>query len=108
MFGLKIFQVRLEHPKEKIDIVGRLRDFEAAFVLLLVRRSESVLPYGRRIGKSNSQGEFFCDEVNSGQPQRELLQKATQHKEKGLGCFNLVFKLENLLEFLRRWDALEG
>ena len=85
MFGLKIFQVCLEHPKQKIDIVGRLWNFEAAFVLLLIR-------------KSNPQGEFFCDEVNSAQPHRELLQKATQHKEKRLGCFNFVFKLEAFLE----------
>ena len=44
MVGLKILQMCLEHAKQKIDIVGRLRDFENAFVNLLVRRSESVSP----------------------------------------------------------------
>ena len=34
--------MRMEHPEEKIDIVGRLRNFENAFVMLLVRPSESV------------------------------------------------------------------
>src|SRR5213083_3055097 len=65
--------MRLEHPKEKIDIVGRLRNFEPAFVLLLIR-------------KSNPQGEFFCDEIDPAQPQRELLQKAAEHEKEWLSC----------------------
>src|SRR5262249_1898881 len=28
MLGLKIFEVRLQHPEKKIDLVGRLRDLE--------------------------------------------------------------------------------
>src|SRR5438034_11779580 len=86
--------MRLEHPKEKIDIIGRLRNFEAAFVLLLIR-------------KSNPQGEFFCDEVNSAQPHRELLQKTAQHKEERLCCFNFVFEFEALVERLRRPHELK-
>jgi hypothetical protein len=35
--------MRLEHAEENLDIVGRLRNFEATFVMLLVRRGGSVL-----------------------------------------------------------------
>jgi hypothetical protein len=81
----------VQHPEEKIDIVGRLRDFENAFVSLLVRRSESI-PW--RIRKRDSQSQFFYDVIDCAQPHRELLQKTAQHKEERLGGFDLVFKLE--------------
>src|SRR6266581_3640659 len=32
---LKIFEMRVQHPKEKINIVSRLRNFETTFVILL-------------------------------------------------------------------------
>ena len=94
MLRFKILQVRVKHPKEKIDVVGRLRNFENPFVILLIR-------------KSNSQGQFFCDEIDRAQSQRKLLQKPAQHKEKRLGRFDLVFEFEALVERLRRSDKLE-
>src|SRR5947208_13456931 len=94
MLRFKILQVRVQHPKEKIDVVSRLRNFENPFVILLIR-------------KSNSQGQFFCDEVDRAQSQRKLLQKAAQHKEKRLGRFNFIFKFEALVERLRRPHELE-
>src|SRR6202030_227419 len=68
----KILQMRLEHAKEKIDIVGRLRNFENALVNLFVRRGGSVSPVGRvrlvadlaRIRKSDPQGQFACNQIN--------------------------------------------
>ena len=104
MFRFKILQMRVEHPKEKIDIVGRLRNFENALVCLLVRRSESV-PW--RIGKSDPQSQFLCDEIDRTQPQRELLQKAAQHEEERLGGFDFVFELEALVERFRRLNKFE-
>src|SRR6184192_823557 len=94
MLRFKILQVRVKHPKEKIDVVGRLRNFENPFVILLIR-------------KSNSQGQFFCDEIYRAQSQRKLLQKAAQHNEERLGRFDLVFEFEALVERLRRSDKLE-
>src|SRR6266446_4645592 len=98
MFRFKILQMRVQHPKEKIDIVGRLRNFEAAFVNLLVHRSESVL---WRIRKSNPQGDFFSDEIDRAQPQRELLQKPPQHEKQRLDGFDLVFEFKALIKRLR-------
>ncbi len=98
MFRFKILQMRVQHSKEKIDIVGWLRNFENAFVNLLVRRSESV-PW--RIRKSNSQGDFFDDEIDRTQPQRELLQKPAQHEKEWLSRFDFVFELEAFFKRLR-------
>ena len=98
MFRFKILQMRVQHSKEKIDIVGWLRNFENAFVNLLVRRSESV-PW--RIRKSNSQGDFFGDEIDRAQPQRELLQKPAQHEKQRLGSLDLVFEFKALIKRLR-------
>ena len=94
MFGLKILQMRMEHAEEKIDIGGRLRNLENAFVLLLVR-------------KSNAQGQFFCDQIERAQSQGKLLQKTAEHKEEWLDSFNFIFKFEALLERLRRPDQFE-
>lgn len=109
MLRFKILQMRVQHPKEKINIVGRLRNFKNAFVNLLVRRSESVSPSDEsvlcadlwRTRKSNPQGDFFGDEIDRAQPQRELLQKPAQHEKQRLGSLDLVFELEALLERLR-------
>src|SRR6266404_553980 len=94
MFRFKILQVRLEHAKEKIDIVGRLRNFENTLVILFVR-------------KSDPQGQFFGDEINRAQPHGELLQKAAQHKKERLGRFNFIFKLETFGKRFRGLDSLE-
>src|SRR3984893_9640831 len=89
MFRFKILQMRVQHPKEKIDIVGRLRNFESAFVMLLVR-------------KRDSQIDFFGDEIDRAQPQRELLQKPAQHEKQRLGSLNLVVEFKALIKRLRR------
>ena len=115
MLRFEILQVCMQHPKEKIDIVRRLRNFENALVNLRIRRRESVSPPNEsvlcadpwRIGKSNPQSQFFCDEIDRAQSQGKLLQKATQHKEQRLGRFNFVFKFEAFLECLRRSDQFE-
>ena len=59
------------------------------------------------IRESDSQRQFFCDEINRAQTQGELLQKTAQHKEQRLGCFDFAFKFEALLERLRRSDQFE-
>ena len=66
----KILQMRVQHPKEKIDIVGWLRDGEFPFVTFFV-------------GKSNPQSDFFGDQVNRVQTQCELLQKRRSIKSSG-------------------------
>src|SRR6266404_7110680 len=91
----KILQMRVQHPKEKIDIIGRLRNFEAALVLFFIRHGESVSPVGRirpvadlwRIRKSNPKSQFFCDQIDRTEAQSKLLQKTAQHKEERFDCF---------------------
>src|SRR5437763_15138233 len=73
--------MRMQHPEEKIDIVGRLRNFENALVNLFIRERDA-------------QGQFFYDEINSAQSDSELLQKSAEHEEKWLGRFNFVLKFE--------------
>ena len=86
--------MRLEHAKQKIDIVCRLRNFENAFVNLFVRERDL-------------QSQFFCDEINCAQPHCELLQKTAQYEQERLGCFNFIFKFEPLLERLRGSNQFE-
>ena len=94
MLRFKIFQMRVQHPKEKIDIVGRLRNFKTALVIFFVR-------------KSNPKSEFFCDEVDRAQSQSELLQKTAQHEKQRLDRFDFVFELEAFRKRFRRLDQLE-
>src|ERR1700730_11619080 len=94
MFRFKILQMRVQHPKEKIDIVGRLRNFESAFVMLLVR-------------KRDSQIDFFGDEIDRAQPQRELLQKSVQHEKQRLGSLDFVFELETFVKQSRRLNKFQ-
>ena len=94
MLGFKILQVRLEHSKEKIDIVGRLRDFENALVSLLTR-------------KTDLQRQFSCDEIDRAQPQSELLQKPTEHEEQWLRRFDLVIELKTFVERFRRLNKFQ-
>src|SRR5437762_13959178 len=86
--------MRMQHPEEKIHIVGRLRNFENALVNLFIRERDA-------------QGKFFCEEINSAQPDGELLQKSAKHAEKRRGCCNYVFKFETLLDSLRRQDQFD-
>src|SRR5690242_16197930 len=77
MFRSKILQMRVQHPKEKIDIIGWLRNFENALVNLFACHGEFVLA---RIRERNLQRQFFCYEIDPSQPQRELLQKTAEHE----------------------------
>src|SRR5213082_3269035 len=105
MFRFKILQVRLEHSKEKIDIIGRLRDFENA---LVSARSEPdwhctgicwfVLP---RIRKTDPQSQFPCDQIDAAQPKGKLFQKPPEHEEQWLGGFDLVIELKTFLKSFR-------
>src|SRR5882724_7481226 len=88
MFRFKILQVCLEHSKEKIDIVGRLRDLENALVTLLTR-------------KTDAERQFFRDQIDRAQPQSELLQKPAEHEEERLRCFDLVIELKTFIERFR-------
>src|SRR5882757_4671615 len=94
MLRSKILQMRQEHPEQKIYIVCRLRNFENAFVYLF-------------IPERDSQRQFLCDEINSCQTHRELLQKTAQHEKQRLGCFDFALKLETLMERLRRPNQFE-
>src|SRR6266403_2279102 len=94
MFRFKILQVRLEHSKEKIDIVARLRDLENALVTLLTR-------------KTDAERQFFRDEIDPAQPQRELLQKPAEHEEQRLRCFDLMIELKTFLERFRRLNKFQ-
>ena len=58
----KIFQMRVQHPKEHFDVVGRLRNFEAMLVTLFVAKSDSQL-------------QLLRDEIERSEPQRDLLLK---------------------------------
>src|SRR5437660_2377228 len=94
MFRFKILQVRLEHPEEKIDIVGRLRDFENALVSLLIR-------------KTDPQGQFFRDEIDAAQPKGKLLQKPAEHEKQRLGGFDLMIELKTFVERFRRLNKFQ-
>src|SRR6202035_1514616 len=94
MLRSKILQMRVEHAKEQIDIIGWLRNFENPFVCLL-------------ISECDSQGQFFCDEIEGTQTHCELLQKTADHEKKWLGCFNFVLKFKALFERLRRSNQLK-
>ena len=104
MLRFKILQVRLEHSKEKIDIVGRLRDFENAFVSFLTRPGRRGDHRGfvlARIRKTDHQRQFFRDQIDRAQSQGELLQKTSKHEEQRLRRFDLVIELKTFLERFR-------
>src|SRR5436309_2112265 len=101
MFRFKILQVRLEHSKEKIDIVGRLRDFENALV------SASRTGICLIIRKSDPQRQLARDEINRAQPERELLEKPAEDEEQRLGGLDLVIELKTFVERFRRLNKFE-
>ena len=94
LLRFKILQMRVQHSEEKIDIIGRLRNFEAALVLFFIR-------------KSNLKSQFFCDQIDCTESQSELLQKTAQHKEERFDCFDFVFELETLDKRFRGLHQLE-
>src|SRR5207237_10885870 len=95
MFRFKILQVRLEHPEKKIDIIGRLRDFENPLV------SASRTGICLIIRKTDPERQFLRDQIDAAQSQRELLQKPAQDEEQRLRGFDLVIELETFLKTFR-------
>src|SRR5437764_405846 len=95
MFRFKIFQVRLEHPKEKIDIVGRLRDFENALV------SASRTGICLIIRKTDPERQFLRDQIDAAQPKGKLFQKPPEDEKQRLRGFDLVIELKTFLKSFR-------
>ena len=95
MFRFKILQVRLEHSKEKIDIIGRLRDFENALV------SASRTGICLIIRKTDPERQFLRDQIDAAQPKGKLFQKPAEHEEQWLGGFDLVIELKTFVERFR-------
>src|SRR5262245_46370823 len=104
MLGSKIFQMCLEHPEQKIDVVCGLRNFENPFVTLFTRQGGFVLA---RIRERDSQSQFFRDEINCSQAHGELFQKTPEHEKKRFRCFDFALKLETLLKRLWRLNQFE-
>src|SRR5439155_16021751 len=94
VFRSKILQMRLEHSEKKIDIIGRLRNFDNLLVCLLIY-------------KRDLQRQFFCDEIDGTQTHCELLQKTPEHKKERLCCFNFVLEFKAFLKRLRRSDEFK-
>ena len=72
MFGFKIFQVRVQHLKEKIDIGARLRDFEHTNVCFLARTGICAsrtclrkMPVRLGLRKSDRECELARDQINT-------------------------------------------
>src|ERR1700736_4510197 len=105
MRRFKILKVRLEHPKEKIDIVGRLRDFENA--LVSASRTGICWFVLARIRKSDPQRQFFRDQIDRAQPQRELVQKPAKHEEQRLGRLDLMIELKTFVKRFRRLNKFQ-
>jgi hypothetical protein len=94
MIRSKIFQVRLKHPKEKIDIVSRLRDFENALVSAVIRKMDCECDLAR-------------DEIDCDQAQCELFKKSPEDEEQGLRGLDLVIELKTFIESFRGLNQFE-
>src|SRR2546427_3473833 len=100
MFRFKILQVRLEHSKEKIDIVSRLRDFEDPLVsasrtgISLFTRPSRRGDHGgfvlARIREGDGESELARDQIDCAQPQSELFQKPAEDEKQRLGGLDLM------------------
>src|SRR5205085_12030079 len=113
MFRFKILQVRLEHPEEKIDLVGRLRDFENTNMCFLARTGSSSRSPSRtgtsqsrlvfvRTRKGDAQGQLAGDQINAAQSNGELFEKAPENEKQRLGGFDLMIELKTFIERFRR------
>src|SRR5262249_60499492 len=112
MLRSKIFQVRVEHPEEKIDIHRWLRDFENALVSASRTGTGWFTRQGgfafARIRKCDREREFAGDEINAAQPEHELLEKSPQNEKQRLGGFQLpVAPQTSVARFRRRDDIHE-
>jgi hypothetical protein len=108
MFGFEILQVRLEHPEEKIDVVGRLRDFEDTNVCCASRTgtSQSRFVY-LQSRKCNGEGQLARDEINAAKAERELLEESSENKKQRLGRLDLVIELVIFDKNFRRLNEFE-
>src|SRR5436853_7407065 len=95
MFRFKALQVRLEHPEEKINIIGRLRDFENALV------SASRTGICLIIRKTDPERQFLRDQIDDAQPKGKLFQNPPEHEEQWLGGSDPVIELKTFLNSLR-------
>src|SRR5262249_52795187 len=111
MLRSKIFQVRVEHPEEKIDIHRWLRDFENALVSASRTGTGWFTRQGgfafARIRKCDREREFAGDEINAAQPEHELLEKSPQNEKQRLGGFDLVIELKTFVERFRRLNEFQ-
>src|SRR5262249_25445320 len=111
MLRSKIFQVRVEHPEEKIDIHRWLRDFENALVSASRTGTGWFTRQGgfafARIRKCDREREFAGDEINAAQPEHELLEKSPQNEKQRLGGFGLLVQLKNFFERFPRLDEIQ-
>src|SRR5690242_208624 len=94
MFGFKMLQVRLEHSKEKIDIIRWLRDFENSLIRSVIR-------------KMNRESQLAGDEINAAQAERELFEKSPKDKQQRLCGFDLVIELKTIVERFRWLNKFE-
>src|ERR1051326_896338 len=90
----KIFQMRVEHPEKRFDVVRRLGNFEPVRVTALVAENNFELKLTR-------------DKMKRAEPHGKLLEKPLQHEEKRLARFDFVFELECFLERFPDRNELE-
>src|SRR5205085_6889891 len=98
--------MRLKHPKEKIDIVGWLRDFEHTLVNAS-RTGLRKMPVRLGLRKMNRERQLARDQINAAQPKGKLLKKSTEHEEKRLRGLDLVIELKTFLERFRRLNQFQ-
>ncbi len=82
-------EVGVQHPQERVGAAGRLGRVEAAFV-------------PRAVVEHQGEAHRACDEVGGGEPEDELVDKASQEEEQRLEGLDPVPGLDRLLEHLRR------
>src|SRR3954465_7339348 len=93
-YGSKIFQVRLQHPEKRFDVVGRLGDLKPVRVTVLVAESDFELELARH-------------QMESAKSNGKLLEKPSQYKEKRFAGFNFVFEFERFFKRFAKRDELE-
>src|SRR5256714_15202259 len=93
-FRGKIFEMRVEHPEKRFDVVRRLGNFESMLVTALV-------------AENNFELQFAGDEMERVHPDGKLLKKAPQHEEERLARFNFIFEFRRFLERFPDWHELQ-
>ena len=82
--GREVFQVGVEHPKERFDVVGRRGDREVPVVLLAVLEAQLQRQRG-------------WYPVNGPQTQDQLIEETPKYEEQRLHGLDLVLELQALL-----------